>query len=89
MRLTIATNRNSDVVGIFFDADEFGRLLQCRVHCRGVSLIMWNPRVIASRTLMEVSVAGNKLQLDASIDVRTENKKGRGKKITGLHVRLL
>uniref|UniRef100_A0A7I3ZZ81 Uncharacterized protein n=1 Tax=Physcomitrium patens TaxID=3218 RepID=A0A7I3ZZ81_PHYPA len=29
---------------------------------------------------------GNKLQLDASFDVRTENKKGRGKKITGLHV---
>jgi len=38
---------------------------------------------------MEVSVAGNKLQLDACIDVRTENKKGRGKKITGLHVRWL
>lgn len=48
------------------------RFLQSRVYC------CW-------RTHTQVLVSGNKLQLDASIDVRTENKKGRGKKITGLH----
>lgn len=36
---------------------------------------------------LDLLAVGNKLQLEASIDVRTENKKGRGKKITGLHVR--
>lgn len=36
---------------------------------------------------LDLLVVGNKLQLEASVDVRTENKKGRGKKITGLHVR--
>ncbi|KAG0631305.1 hypothetical protein M758_1G242300 [Ceratodon purpureus] len=31
------------------------------------------------------NTTGNKLQFENSIDVRTENKKGRGKKITGIH----
>ncbi|KAG0504497.1 hypothetical protein KC19_N027300 [Ceratodon purpureus] len=31
------------------------------------------------------NASGNKLQLEAHIDVRDENKKARGKKITGLH----
>ena len=35
------------------------------------------------------NTVGNKLQLDGHINVRTENKKGRGKKITGLHVSFL
>jgi len=76
---------------IFLNADQFGVLVKSRGNCRDVSLIIETNSIVVlqrvMRTNMEVSVAGNKLQLDASIDVRTENKKGRGKKITGLHVR--
>lgn len=35
------------------------------------------------------NVPGNKLQLESHIDVREENKKARGKKITGLHVSMM
>ena len=34
-------------------------------------------------------VLGNKLQLEAHIDVREESKKARGKKITGIHVSMM
>lgn len=63
------------------------KTLSCPGHSTQFRVTFFSSILTFSHQDLDLLAVGNKLQLEASIDVRTENKKGRGKKITGLHVR--